>query len=294
MKKETRIGLFAVIVIAAALFMIEFLKGRDIFSSNNTYYIIYPSVEGLDISTSITVGGYNAGTVSDISYSNARKDYTVTVSVSKDFKIPEDSRMEVYSSDILGTKKIRVLMGSSGINAQSGDTLDGTAETDMLSALGGSLDTVIRQIGTVAESVNTLLDERNRKEIGLLINRLNNTAANLDAITGMIRSKGPDMEIFVDNLNSIARKLDSAAVSAGNVLDNAENVTASIRDAGISETIDSLRMLLSKIQDPAGSTGKLLASDSLYNSITSLSNNLDSLVQSIRRDPKKYIKISVF
>lgn len=294
MKKETRIGLFAVIVIAAALFMIEFLKGRDIFSSNNTYYIIYPSVEGLDISTSITVGGYNAGTVSDISYSNARKDYTVTVSVSKDFEIPEDSRMEVYSSDILGTKKIRVLMGSSGINAQSGDTLDGTAETDMLSALGGSLDTVIRQIGTVAESVNTLLDERNRKEIGLLINRLNNTAANLDAITGMIRSKGPDMEIFVDNLNSVARKLDSAAVSAGNVLDNAENVTASIRDAGISETIDSLRMLLSKIQDPAGSTGKLLASDSLYNSITSLSNNLDSLVQSIRRDPKKYIKISVF
>ena len=37
MRKEIKIGAFAVIVLAVALFMIEFLKGKDIFSRINTY-----------------------------------------------------------------------------------------------------------------------------------------------------------------------------------------------------------------------------------------------------------------
>lgn len=294
MKKEIKIGLFAIIVIAAALFMIEFLKGKDVFSKNNTFYIIYPTVEGLGISSTVTIGGYAAGSVSEINYNASTGDFTLAASISKEFMIPADSYMEVYSADILGTKKIRVNMGSSSVMAKSGDTLAGLTGNDMISSLGGSLDTVIRQIGSVAESVNQLLNENNRKEISMLIRRLNSTAENLNSITGMLRGQEPAIAGIVDNINSISAKLDSAATSISGTAYNAEAITATLRDAGISETIDSLRQLVSKIQNPDGSLGKLIGNDSLYNSLTSLSNNLDSLVQSIRNDPKKYIKISVF
>ena len=92
MRKEIKTGLFAVIVLAVVLFMIEFLKGRDIFSRNNTYYIIYPSVEGLSVSTGVTVGGYAAGIVSNIAYNRQTMDYTVSASISREFEIPEDFR----------------------------------------------------------------------------------------------------------------------------------------------------------------------------------------------------------
>lgn len=294
MRKEIKIGAFAVIVLAVALFMIEFLKGKDVFSRNNTYYIIYPSVEGLSISTGITVGGYAAGVISDIAYNRQTMDYTVSASVSREFDIPEDSFIEIYSSDILGTKKLRVKMGTSGVMASSGDTLRGCMETDMLSSVTGGLDSLMRSIGTTVESVNLILDEENRAEVRQLLQRLNRTAGNLEKISAMLQSKSPDIETLLSNLSSISATLDSAATAISGTAANAEAITASLNEADLKGMTDSIRSLAGRLQSPDGSIGKLMRSDSLYNTLTALSSDLDSLVNSIRRDPKKYIKISIF
>lgn len=294
MRKEIKTGVFAVIVLAVALFMIEFLKGKDIFSRNNTYYIIYPSVEGLSVSTGVTVGGYAAGIVSDIVYNRQTMDYTVSASISREFDIPKDSYIEVYSSDILGTRKLRVRMGSSSVMASSGDTLRGCVEADMLSAITGSLDSLMRSIGTTVESVNLILDEENRAEVRQLLKRLNSTAGNLDRISAMLQSKSPDIETLLSNLSSISASLDSAATAINGTAANAEAITASLKEADLTGMTDSIRSLAGRLQDPDGSIGKLMSSDSLYNALTALSNDLDSLVNNIRRDPKKYIKISIF
>ena len=294
MKKEIKTGLFAVIVLAVALFMIEFLKGKDIFSRNNTYYIIYPSVEGLSVSTGVTVGGYAAGIVSNIAYNRQTMDYTVSASISREFEIPKDSYIEIYSADILGTRKLRVRMGSSSVMASSGDTLRGCMETDMITSITGSLDSLMKSIGTTVESVNLILDEENRSEVRQLLKRLNNTAGNLDKVSAMLQSKSPDIETLLSNLSSISTTLDSAVTAISGTAANAEAVTASLREADLAGMTDSIRSLAGRLQDPDGSIGKLMDSDSLYNALTALSNDLDSLVNNIRKDPKKYIKISIF
>ncbi len=294
MRKEIKTGLFAVIVLAVALFMIEFLKGKDIFSRNNTYYIIYPSVEGLSVSTGVTVGGYAAGIVSDIVYNRQTMDYTVSTSISREFDIPKDSYIEIYSSDILGTRKLRVRMGSSSVMATSGDTLRGCKEADMIASLTGSLDSLLNGINTTVESINLLLGEENRTEVRQLLKRLNSTAGNLDKVSAMLQSKSPDIETLLSNLSSISTTLDSAATAISGTAANAEAVTASLREADLRGMTDSIRSLAGRLQDPDGSIGKLMGSDSLYNALTALSNDLDSLVNNIRKDPKKYIKISIF
>lgn len=294
MRKEIKIGLFAVLVLAVALFMVEFLKGKDIFSRSNTYYIVYPDVDGLSVSTGITVGGYAAGIISDIRYNRSTTGYTVTASVSRQFDIPSDSYMEVYSSDILGSKKIRVRMGTSAVMAVSGDTLRGCRETDMLSSLTGSIDTLIGNVDMAVKSINLLLDEENRNEVSMLIKRLNSIAENLNAVTGTIRAKSPDIEDLLTNLSSVSAGLDSTVSYINGTAVNAEAISASLKDADLGGLADSVRCMIGKLQDPNGTIGKLMVSDSLYNSLTSLSNNIDSLVSNIRKDPKKYIKISVF
>ena len=294
MRKEIKIGAFAVIVLAVALFMIEFLKGKDIFSRNNTYYIIYPSVEGLSVSTGVTVGGYAAGIISDIKYNRQTMDYTVSASISREFDIPKDSHIEIYSSDLLGTRKLRVKMGTSGVMASSGDTLRGCMEADMLSSVTGSLDSLMRSIRTTVESVNLILDEENRAEVRQLLQRLNRTAGNLDNISSMLQGKSPDIEALLSNLSSISATLDSAAIAINGTAANAEAITASLNEADLKGMTDSIRSLAGRLQSPDGSIGKLMRSDSLYNTLTALSSDLDSLVNNIRKDPKKYIKISIF
>lgn len=301
MKKEIKTGLFAVIVLAATLFVVEYLRGKDIFSKTDTYYIIYPTVDGVDISTAVTLGGYQAGRVSDMRYNGQTMDYTVTVSVSREFPIPEDSRMDVYSSDIMGTRKIRIVPGTSRTTASSGDTLRGSIETDMISSLAQSitpvtarLDTLVAGLNRTVTSVNAILDEDNRNSISKVIDNLTAMSEDLAATASAIRGKNPDIEQIITNLNTITASLDSAAAAAVNTVVNAEAVTATLRDARLGETIDSIRTLAIKLQDPSGSIGKLITTDSLHNSLNRLANDLDSLVRGIEADPKKYIKISVF
>lgn len=301
MKKEIKTGLFAVIVVAAALFVVEYLKGKDIFSKTDTYHIIYPTVDGIDISTAVTVGGYAAGRVSGLKYNQQTMDYTVTVSVSREFTFPEDSRMEVYSSDIMGTRKIKVVAGKSETRAASGDTLEGIIGSDMLSSLAGSiepvavsLDTLVHNLNRTVISVNRVLNEENSNRINGIIRNLETMADGLGAIADTVKDKSPEISRLIVRLHSISERLDSASASAAATVSNTEAITASLKDAGLGEAVDSLRSLLVKIQDPSGSIGKLLTTDSLYNSITRLSNDIDSLVRGIENDPKKYIKISVF
>lgn len=301
MRKEVKTGLFAVIVLAAALFTVEYLKGRDLFSDTRTYYIRYPYVDGLQVSTAVTVGGFAAGRVSDISYNRETMDYTVEVSISREFGIPEDSRMEVYSADIMGTRKIRVAAGTSGTMASDGDTLMGETVPDMISSLAGSitplarnLDSLICNLNRTVTSVNLLLDEENRNRIDRIIYNLETMAGDLEATASTVKDKSPEISMIISRLNSITASLDSAAASAAGMASDARAVTASLRDAGLGDTVDSLRVLISRIQDPTGSIGRMITSDSLHNSLTRLTNDLDSLVSGIREDPKKYIKISVF
>ena len=301
MSKEVRTGLFAVIVLAATLFTVEYLKGKDIFSRTDTYYIIYPSVEGIDVSTAVTVGGYAAGRVSDVIYNRESGDYTVEISVSRNFPIPKDSRMDIYSSDILGTKKIKAVMGHSGTIAVSGDTLQGGIETDMLSSLAESiepvalgLDTLVRSLNRTAESAKLILSDDNRGRIDGILQKIEDMTESLCVLADTVKGKSPEISEIISRLHSISSSLDSAAASAAVTVSNAEDITASLRDAGLNETVDSLRSLVIKLQDPAGRIGRLVTSDSLHNSLTRLTNDLDSLVRGIKEDPKKYIKISVF
>lgn len=301
MRKEVKTGLYAVIVIAVTLIAVEFLKGKDIFSRTDTYYIICREVDGLEISTPVTVGGFHAGRISDIEYNRESMDYTVTISMSREFEFPEDSRMTAYSSDILGTKKIKVVAGTSSVPASSGDTLQSGSEADMLSSIAESiqpaasgLDSLIRNINRAVSSVNLIMDEDNRAAVKDILLKLDSTASSLAALSSAINGSSPEITGIISRIGSITVSLDSAAASAGNAIANAEEVTASLRDAQLGATADSLRALLVRMQDPSGSIGRLLTSDSLHNSVTRLSNDLDSLVRSIRNDPKKYIKISVF
>ena len=139
-----------------------------------------------------------------------------------------------------------------------------------------------------------LLGEENRTEVRQLLKRLNSTAGNLDKVSAMLQSKSPDIETLLSNLSSISTTLDSAATAISGTAANAEAVTTSLREADLAGMTDSIRSLAGRLQDPDGSIGKLMGSDSLYNALTALSNDLDSLVNNIRKDPKKYIKISIF
>ena len=66
--KEIKIALVAVVGILIMYFGINFLKGINLFSTNNAYYMTFDNIQGLGASTPIYADGYKVGTVDAISY----------------------------------------------------------------------------------------------------------------------------------------------------------------------------------------------------------------------------------
>ena len=132
MKKELKIGIFAVTVLAVSFFVLNYLRGEDIFNREAEYVSSYSNVEGLVASAPVYIKGYKAGKVTDVIYEASEDRFYVTCSVSKQFAVPADSKMMIYSVDIMGGKGVRLDLGDAVEMAADGDTLASGFEAGLM------------------------------------------------------------------------------------------------------------------------------------------------------------------
>ena len=104
MQKEIRIGLVAVLIFVAFIMGLNFLKGKDVFTSSRSYYAVYPDVNGLQKSSPVMTNGMTVGYVGDISVLHGDMSrIVVEINVKKSLQVPTNSVMEICSADLLGT-----------------------------------------------------------------------------------------------------------------------------------------------------------------------------------------------
>ena len=68
MRREVKIGVFAVVMLGCLWGGIRFLSGIDIFSRNIPYYVAYPEISGIQTATPVTIQGVKVGTVTAIGF----------------------------------------------------------------------------------------------------------------------------------------------------------------------------------------------------------------------------------
>lgn len=301
LNKETKTGIFVVLTLSAIIIVINFLRGNDLFKSSNDFISTYDNVEGLNPSSPVFIQGFKSGSVVSIKYNKKNSNYAVKINMKGEFDIPIDSKTEIYSSDILGGKSIRILMGTSGTYAKNGDTLIGSVQPDMLQeVLGGiiplkdRIEELVINLNAAVTSVNEILDESAKSHIKDILEGINSSVANLEYITSGIKVSTPELQDAITNLNELTIQLKSSSTKIDGTLENVEAITGDLREARIKETIENLKSVIEKMQDPQGSLGKLMTTDSLHNSVNNLVNDLDSLIKKIEENPKKFLKISVF
>ena len=78
--KEIRIALVAIVGILVMYFGVNFLKGINLFSTNNTYYMTFDDIQGMGASTPIYADGYKVGTVAPPTISTEKKDINMSMS----------------------------------------------------------------------------------------------------------------------------------------------------------------------------------------------------------------------
>ena len=301
MSKELKIGLFAVTILIVSFFLINYLRGEDLFNREIELSSRYSNVEGLVPSAPVFIKGYKAGKVSEVNYEADTEEFEVICSIKKDFRIPSDSRMTIYSVDIMGGKGVKIDLGVSDVYAEDGDALASGFEAGLLDGLAGSVGPLLDKVTNTLDSltvtvsgINELLSDRNRAHIENTLAHLERTMASAQKVCGAIEGRSEELASFVENLSNLAVKLNSIAEQADTTVAGVNTIVESISESDIQGVISSMKILLDNMNDPDGTIGKLFVDNSVYNSVDTLLNDIDSLITKIQENPKKYLRISVF
>lgn len=299
--KEFKIGLFVVVVLTASFFIINYLRGEDIFNREIEIYSIYEDVEGLVASAPVYIKGYKAGKVTEVEYMPDMDVFKVVCSVGKQFHIPDDSRMTIYSVDIMGGKGVRIDLGKSDSSVTDGACLHSYFEAGLMDGLSAGIGPLLEKVSATIDSlnvtvtgINSILSKENSSSIERTLAHLESTMADINNIIDVIGNRSEELDTFVVNLASLSDKLNCIASSADTTLAGVNDFVSVLNTSDIAGVITSFKSLLENINDPDGSIGKLMNDDSVYDSIDALLNDVDSLVRQIEENPKKYIKISIF
>ena len=299
--KELKIGIFVIVILVASFFLINYLRGEDIFNKEYEVRGKYENVEGLVASAPVFIKGYKAGKVTEVNYLSETGEFEVVCSIARDFQFPEDSHMTIYAVDIMGGKGVRIDFGESEAYAEDGANLQTKFEQGLLDGLGSSIQPLIAKVGSTLDSlsvtisgVNGMLSETNRLRIERTLANLESTMANVKSITRTVNGKSAELENFMNNLSDFSGKLEGLAAKLDNTVDGVNGVVSQLNESDIKGLVASFKELVENINEPDGTLNKLMKEDSVYNSVDSLLNHVNDLVEKIKENPKKYLKISVF
>ena len=301
MKKELKIGILALAVLAATFLVINFLRGKDLLNREYELVSFFDDVQGLMPSSAVYIKGYKAGTVSEVSYDKEKSGFDVVCVVSRDFAVPADSRMTIYSADLMGGKAIRIDPGQSANMAGDGDYLTPAVSPDMLSSIAAGIEPLISKgsdvltnLDNALTNLNLTLSEENRAALGNIMKNLDKAFAEIESIAGTIEGRTSDLDAFISDLATLSSSLDSIVAKADSTVSDINDISSQVAAADLAGVVTSLNSLLDKMQSSDGTVGKLINDDTVYKSVDSLVTNISRLVGKIEENPKKYLRISVF
>lgn len=302
MKREVKIGIFAIVILLCFWAAIRFLSGIDIFSRNMIYHATYANVSGLQAAAPITINGVKVGTVETIDL----KDSTVVIdiAINRKYRIPKDSKAKIYSDGVLGNKAVAIELGSSAQMLQKGDTIASAVNRDLMDVAGSELEFFKQKLSTITEDLSVTLRnlnsliENNSDDFSATMSHLNSISASLDQV--LTREK-TDLVSIVNSLEQLARTLSDNSQHLENIMVNADSFSQQLEAARIdslaasfNRTATQLSTMLEQVNSGQGSLGKLLTDQALYDNLTAASQNLSLLLEDLKAHPKRYVHFSVF
>ncbi|MDR2885493.1 MAG: MlaD family protein [Rikenellaceae bacterium] len=304
-KREVRIGLFAVAMILVLYWGVNFIKGTDLIRGTKTYFAVYDRVNGLQPSSPVVINGYKVGVVQKMHFQpDQSRRIVLELRIKSRFHIPDNSRARMYSDGLMGGKAIAIEMGDSPRYMERGDTLNSRVDKDLFDISSSDVEYVkqkasdlVNSVTGTFSSVDTLITQ-NEQNIAIAI-------ANLAQITGqladVLSSGSGDLKGTITDLRTLSRALASTGPRIENTMKNMEHFSATLASPKVegsidklSESMTGLSALLDKVNSGQGTAGKLMTDETLYDSLTIASSNLALLLEDLKANPKRYVHFSLF
>lgn len=290
--KEIKIALVAIVGILVMYFGINFLKGMNLFSTNNAYYMTFDDIQGLGASTPIYADGYKVGTVDGLEYDYKENGpIKVKVDINKNLRIPQGSKAEIVK-DLMGNLQVNLLLANNPRErVEPGGIIPGAVNGGMMDKAANLVPVVekmLPKLDSILTSVNALLADP----------ALAASLHNVETITSNLTVSTRELNTLMAGLN---KQVPGMIGKANGVLDNTNRLTANLASLDVqgtlnrvNQTLESAHQFTEKLNSNQGSLGLLMNDTKLYDNLTSTMSHADSLVIDLKAHPKRYVHFSVF
>ena len=301
-------GLLIFVLTGLFLIGIMYIQDISIKKSNYSFTVIFANVQGLNEGDDVNMLGKRIGKVSRAKIIGQKIAVELSIDNSFAFKIPIDSKIEVKSEGLMGSKYVSI---NPGVNDKkyilAGETVEGQREYDFSEITPGIVP-ITQDIGVFARRLKATLGEEEK-------DRIRNTILNIESLTSELdgfvkgyrdvlsKTERESLKDIVNNLTtaseSIKEKVDNdlSQILSGlkNVSDQSEDLKQAIINLkSSSESLNSsskkFENILTKIDSGEGTLGKMINDPALYDNLKALTQDGRELVQDIKDSPTKYMK----
>jgi phospholipid/cholesterol/gamma-HCH transport system substrate-binding protein len=294
--REAWVGLFVVVGLVATLVTLALMTDAALFRGRYIVTTDVPNASGIRKGDPVQMRGVNIGRI--LGFAIRHDTVEVRLEIEGEYKIPEDSRVEIKANGLLGGMVADVIPGTSARSLGWGGRLEGRSGIglfDKMDSLAGQADKVAVKIQNLLsdETVHDLQGGASaaRQSLDELRDILRAERGDLRALTASLRrsaegmervTTGPELERTVKKVDALAERLDGTL-------------------ATLDGSAKSLESILGRMDRGEGLLGKLSRDDELYRnatqataSINKAAQELQALVADVRQQPKKYLKLEIF
>lgn len=295
--RELWVGLFVILGVATTMFLLFTLTDAAMFRGRYIVTTVLPNAGGIRKGDPVQLRGVNIGRIQRFTLAGDGN-VAIRLEIEGEYPVPSDSKVELVSAGLLGGMVARIVPGTSPTPAASGAILQGAMPpqiTDEVNTIADQAKQTLSRVQTMlsdktvdgvessAQELKTLLRElsattvEQRKELKALTSSLKVTAQNLEKATS-----GPELDRTIKRLDSLSEK--------------AETATASLQKGS-----KSLEEVLGRLERGEGTLGKMSKDEALYTNankametLNGASADLRELLQDLKKNPKRYVKLSLF
>lgn len=281
---ELKVGIMLLVAAVVLVFGILWLGGFKLRDERYAVSVVFPEVGGLSAGDKVTVAGLDAGEVMTLGLDEGH--VLVDVKIDPNIRIPVDSRVSVSSYGLIGAKAVSFRPGTSDEYLRPGAKVIGVYEKglgDVVAEMGEALIEIRQVLHAADQALSDVEGKRQVKE----------TLANANVATSDLRKAVGDLKVTASDLRSF---VETNRGGAGSAVDSMQ--VASARFAHVTTELQrvsaSLDTIVGGLERGEGTLGKLLKDSEAHDEFTAAVREVRDLVAEIRRNPKSFVRFSIF
>jgi phospholipid/cholesterol/gamma-HCH transport system substrate-binding protein len=287
--REVRVGVFVILGILGVLAVLFLLTDPGTFRGRYNLVTSVENAGGVRGGDPVQMRGVNIGRVRGFDLVDDRVE--ITLEINGQWRIPQDSRARLAGAGLLGGRTVEIMPGAASETLAPGSVIPGESSADL-----ADLASVI------GEDVEDLFARMRFLMADTTIEAVQGTAAEarelVRSLSSVVAEQRQELAAALSSVRRSAEGVEDVATSAElrRAVARADSTMLVLQSAGeqLEEVSTSLGVVVGRMERGEGTLGLLSTDEALYRNLTGASASLEALLEDVRENPGRYIRLRIF